>query len=81
MLGDNVAKALATIGVTDGTLTAWLGIHCGCGERREKLNSLDKWARRVLAGKTEAAVAHLRSIMGVSKGAATPATHDCTDGR
>lgn len=47
-LGDELKKALTAIGVTEERVARWLGPHCGCKERQEKLNRLGAWAWRVL---------------------------------
>ncbi len=62
MLGDLVAQALATVGITEEWVTRRFG-RCCCRERRDKLNSLDAWARRMLLGRTEDAADHLERIV------------------
>jgi hypothetical protein len=49
--------------VTEQRVSAWLGRPCDCGDRRERLNALDNWARRVLVGKTERADEYLRELL------------------
>lgn len=62
-LGDSIAMALGIVGVTPERLQLLLGIDdCGCDRRKDQLNALDAWARRVLAGKTENAGRHLFSL-------------------
>ncbi len=62
-LGDSVALALRTVGVTEDRVRLLLGVEdCGCERRKDALNALDSWARRVLSGKTEGAVRHLFSL-------------------
>ena len=63
LLGDSVASALESIGITKGRVESWLGRPCGCTRRQEKLNQLDRWARRILGGKTEEAEKHLENIL------------------
>lgn len=63
MLGDRVQQALASVGVTDELVRRWLG-ECCCQERKERLNQLDLWARRIVAGKMERAVEYLKGITG-----------------
>lgn len=63
LLGDAVKEALSLVGVTEERITAWLGVPCGCSERREKLNQLHRWAKRVLRGKTENAEGFLKNIV------------------
>lgn len=64
MLGDLVQRALAVAGVTSARVEAWLGKPCGCEERKEKLNQLDLWARRVVGGRVERAREYLEGIVG-----------------
>ncbi len=52
-LGDMIGRALAAVGVTPEWVEKLLGRPCGCQERREKLNAISSWARRILAGKVE----------------------------
>jgi hypothetical protein len=66
-LGDLISSALSVVGITDDRMSRWLGHPCGCSERREKLNLLGQWARRVLSGRTTDAREHFDSITG-SKG-------------
>lgn len=67
MLGNRVEQALTTLGFSQGNVEAWLGKPCGCEERKQKLNALDSWARRVVAGRTTSAEAYLRGIMGIDE--------------
>ena len=62
LLGDFVSQALAKVGVTEEKVSGWLGRPCSCKKRRDKLNQLHSWARRVIAGKTEDAVEHLEKL-------------------
>jgi hypothetical protein len=64
VLGDVIQRALAQVGVTEERVTRLLGRPCGCGERQDVLNSLERWARRVLAGRVEYAREYLRRIVG-----------------
>lgn len=63
-LGDVVAQALSTIGVTEERVSQWIGRPCGCKERREKLNVIGQWAARVVSGKVERAKDFLDHIIG-----------------
>ena len=63
-LGDVVEKALSSIGITSDSLSNWLGKPCGCRERKEKLNQLNSWARRVINGNIEKAKEYLDKITG-----------------
>ena len=60
-LGDTVENALASVGVTKERVAVWLGKPCGCSERQERLNSLHRWARRVILGRRERAREYLNS--------------------
>ena len=60
-LGDMVEKALALVGITQKSLEPWLG-PCNCEARKQKLNALGFWARRVLTGRTDRAREHLESL-------------------
>ena len=63
MLGDRIGQALALAGVTEERVSRWLGRPCDCGDRRDRLNALDIWARRVVAGRTERAGEYLRELL------------------
>lgn len=67
-LGDAVHAALSAVGVTPERVERWLGRPCGCDERREKLNRLTAWARRIVAGRTERAADYLATMMGHTDG-------------
>ena len=62
-LGSTVARALASVGLTEERVGRWLD-GCRCRERRERLNQLGHWARRVLRGRTDLAKKYLQDIMG-----------------
>lgn len=63
MLGDQIERALATIGITSERAESWIGVPCGCKERKEKINALEVWARRVLGGKVSQAADYLNRIL------------------
>jgi hypothetical protein len=63
MLGDRVEQALTILGVTQERVTGWLGKPCRCGEYIERLNQLDRWARRVVGGKLDKAKHYLQQIL------------------
>ncbi len=62
-LGDMVEQALSSVGITSERVERWVGKPCGCKERRERLNALGSWVKRVLSGKTEDAAQHLDGII------------------
>lgn len=63
MLGDFIETALTSVGITSERVEKWVGRPCGCKARKEKLNQLDRWARRVLQGRTENAEQHLNDLI------------------
>lgn len=67
LLGDRVQQALERIGITDDSVSRWLGTPCGCDERRAKLNALDAWARRIIGGKLAKAKEYLRAMIGADE--------------
>lgn len=62
-LGDTVEAALSLVGITSERVEEWIGRPCGCPERKEKLNQLSRWAKRVLGGKLEDAEKHLEDLV------------------
>ena len=62
MLGNQIETALTLVGVTQARVRFWLG-ECCCEERKEKLNQLSAWSKRVILGKTERAKEFLESII------------------
>lgn len=62
-LGDLVEKALSSVGITSERVTNWLGRPCGCTKRKEKLNNLSRWARRILSGEKEDAEKYLEEMI------------------
>jgi hypothetical protein len=63
LLGDLVTAALKKLGITEERFSDLIGRPCNCGKRREYLNRLDLWARRVLSGRTSSARKHLEDIV------------------
>lgn len=61
--GDLVERALSVVGITSTRVSKWLGKPCRCPERKEKLNQLGYWAKRILSGATEQAKEHLEEIL------------------
>lgn len=59
-----MSTALAHVGVTEEHVSAWLGRPCGCGARRQKLNQLSQWAKRVVGGATYRAKEYLEKMVG-----------------
>ncbi len=64
MLGDAVESALAVVGISKEQVEWWVGGPCGCKQRQEKLNAIGRWAARVLSGKTDGMLRHLKSLVG-----------------
>ena len=64
MLGDRVAQALASVGVTEERVSRWVG-NCRCAERRERLNALDLCARAALRDNVASAKSHLLTLLGL----------------
>lgn len=64
LLGDAVAKAIELVGIEKKDVEAFLGPECGCGERQDKLNALDKWARQSARETVEAAKGFFNRITG-----------------
>lgn len=63
-LGDSVETALTAVGITKDRVADWLGVEdCGCDERKEKLNQLSRWAKRVVRGKVTKAKDYLDQMM------------------
>ena len=62
-LGDLVESALRTVGITTERVTKWIGRPCGCERRKQMLNQLSRWAKRVLSGETEDAEKYLEEIV------------------
>jgi len=69
LLGDAIKAALEKVGITEERVSRWAfrGGKCSCGNRRQRLNQLDAWARRVVAGKVERAKEYLDAIIGTDK--------------
>lgn len=63
LIGDQVEAALKLIGVDKSAVVHLLGEDCGCSERKELLNQLDRWARRVISGRLESAKIFLENIL------------------
>ena len=63
MLGDSIEAALSAVGITSDRVEKWLGAPCNCEERKQKLNRLGLWARRVLRGKTQAAREYIEGVL------------------
>lgn len=64
LLGDALAKAIETVGIDKVDVEAFLGEECGCGDRQEKLNALDRWARQSVKETAEAAKTFFQKITG-----------------
>ena len=62
-LGDVIERSLQTVGVTDERISTWLGKPCDCDERKEKMNQLSIWAKRIAKGKLKNAKEFLTTII------------------
>lgn len=62
-LGTLIESALSKVGITEDKLAKLLGKSCGCSDRRDKLDNLTIWARRVLSGKVKDAERHLEEVI------------------
>jgi len=62
-LGDRVERALQIVGITPQRVERLLGRPCKCLERKQKLNTLGRWASRVLRGKTDNAETYLNNLL------------------
>lgn len=51
-LGDQVEAALKLLRITSEKVEKWLGRPCNCEARKQKLNQLSRWAKRILARKS-----------------------------
>lgn len=67
MLGDLIETALKRVGITQESVERFVGGPCGCKERRDKLNALDAWARRILKGRIDRAREYLFKLTGVNE--------------
>lgn len=63
-LGDVVGQALAAVGIDEERVERWLGKPCNCKDRRERLNALHGWAKRITMGRIESAANYLDKILG-----------------
>lgn len=63
MLSERITEALGIIGITDARVSKLLGRACKCPERRETLDRLEAWAKRVVGGKIEKAREYLENIL------------------
>lgn len=63
MLGNLIESSLKQLGITSERVEAWTGRPCNCKERREKINQLEAWARRVARGKIDQARNQLDQIL------------------
>jgi hypothetical protein len=63
LLGDRIERALKKVGITKELMVRWMGGCGGCDRRQELLNDIDRWARKVLEGKTRGARKRLRKLL------------------
>lgn len=65
-LGDEIEQAIRLLGISPERIERWIGVPCGCEERKQKLNVLGAWAWRVVQGRTEKAITYLEQILGAN---------------
>lgn len=64
MLSTVLESALFSLGITPESVSRLLGRDCGCRERKERLDALELWARRVISGKIGSASLYLSALLG-----------------
>jgi hypothetical protein len=64
MLGDRIESLLLTVGISSARIESWLGVDCGCAERRDMLNALDTTLRRVTRDGVEKTRHYLMKLIG-----------------
>lgn len=62
-LGDRVETALSAVGITPEKVEKWVGVPCGCSERKQRLNALGAWARQVMSKGLANAKDHLETLI------------------
>lgn len=69
LTGDRVEEILEKTGLKSMSdrVHSWLGVPCGCQERKEKLNALDLLVRQVAKSGTDKAKQYLDMIIGEEK--------------
>ncbi len=63
MISSLLETALAAAGISADRIEWWLGMPCGCRERREKLDAVEAWARRIMGGRIEKAEKYLNDLL------------------
>lgn len=63
LLGDRITQALESVGISSREVSRWLGRPCHCDRRRQMVNQLELWVRRVLSGRSTSPQADLVGIM------------------
>lgn len=63
LIGDRIANALTFAGVTKERVAIILGSDCGCADRQEYLNDLDRWARYTATATKQKALNYLERIL------------------
>jgi hypothetical protein len=48
--GDQLESVLKSVGITEDRVSRLLGRPCGCTKRKEMLNRLGEWTKKVLTG-------------------------------
>lgn len=67
-LGDAISDALGRVGITEESVSKWLGRPCGCVRRRRKLNRLSAWASEALQKTIGEARDSLGKLIGTKQG-------------
>lgn len=63
-LGDVISNALGYVGITEESVTAFIGAPCGCAERREKLNRVHELAEKTVSGAVSSAKEAWKNLLG-----------------
>ena len=61
-LGDLIESALSTVGITPDRVTKLIGRDCGCKKRKEWLNRITLWSKKVPTLDPEEARRHFEQM-------------------
>jgi hypothetical protein len=64
-MGTLISDTLALVGVTEQSVSAWLGRPCNCDDYRRRLDALGSWAATVARKGPAKAKAWLSALMDV----------------